>query len=188
MLVINFGPFPVLKTERLILREMVESDAEALLFLRTDPVVMKYLDRPKMESIEKAREFIGMVGNNFTQNEGINWAISIGDDPAMIGNICIWRIDKPHYRGEIGYAMHPAFHGQGIMQEAMRVVLNYGFNEMGLHSIEANVNPENLASIRLLERHGFRREAYFRENYYFEGTFMDSAIYSLIGREFFALG
>jgi ribosomal-protein-alanine N-acetyltransferase len=66
------------------------------------------------------------------------------------------------------------------MQEAMTVVLEYGFNTIKLHSVEANVNPNNTRSIQLLEKNGFVREAYHRENYYYNGHFLDSAIYSLI--------
>ncbi|MGE5859464.1 MAG: GNAT family N-acetyltransferase, partial [Ignavibacteria bacterium] len=62
--------------------------------------------------------------------------------------------------------------------------LNYGFKVMNLHSIEANVNPDNKASIRLLERNNFTREAYFKENYFYNGKFLDSAIYSLLISEF----
>jgi RimJ/RimL family protein N-acetyltransferase len=66
------------------------------------------------------------------------------------------------------------------MQEAMIIVIDYGFRAMHLHSIEANVNPDNAASIKLLQRNNFVREAYHKENYYFNGKFLDSAIYSLL--------
>jgi ribosomal-protein-alanine N-acetyltransferase len=66
------------------------------------------------------------------------------------------------------------------MHEALKAILDYGFQEMGLHSVEANVNPSNLASIRLLEKNHFIREAYFRENYFYDGRYIDSAIYSLL--------
>ena len=69
------------------------------------------------------------------------------------------------------------------MQEALICIINYAFAVMGLHSIEANVNPGNLASIRLLEKLGFVREAYFKENYYYQGQFLDSAIYTLLSSE-----
>ena len=70
------------------------------------------------------------------------------------------------------------------MQEAFNKVLEFGFNSMNLHSIEANVNPENKASIKLLERNNFIREAYFRENYFFDGKFLDTAIYSLLAQDY----
>jgi [ribosomal protein S5]-alanine N-acetyltransferase len=80
----------------------------------------------------------------------------------------------------LGYVLHTAHQGKGIMAEALGAVLHYGFHTMKLHSAEANVNPENAASIRVLERQGFVREAYFRENYLFRGRFIDTAIYSLL--------
>ncbi|MBP6649301.1 MAG: GNAT family N-acetyltransferase, partial [Bacteroidia bacterium] len=76
--------------------------------------------------------------------------------------------------------LHPDYQKQGIMAEALLKVLDYGFKTMKLHSVEANVNPENAGSINLLEKSGFVREAYFRENYYYDGKFLDSAIYSLL--------
>ena len=85
-----------------------------------------------------------------------------------------------HYRAEIGYMLNPAYQGKGIMSEALSIIIQYGFNNIGLHSIEANANPANQASIKLLEKIGFVREGYFKENYYFNGNFLDSAIYSLI--------
>ncbi len=66
------------------------------------------------------------------------------------------------------------------MQEAILTILDYGFKIMKLHSVEANVNPNNAASIKLLERNNFIREAYHKENYYYNGKFLDSAIYSLL--------
>jgi ribosomal-protein-alanine N-acetyltransferase len=87
---------------------------------------------------------------------------------------------KEHYRGEVGYVLLPEYQGKGIMHEALGAVIAYGFDVMKLHSIEANTNPNNTPSHKLLERHGFVREAYFKENYYYNGKFLDSAIYSLI--------
>ncbi len=180
MLELNFDPFPILTTERLVLRQMTNDDAKEIFFLRSDERVMKYIDRAPAESVDDALKFINMINTGLDKNENIYWAISLIDDPKMIGNICIWSIRKEHYRAEIGYALHPAFHGKGIMQEAIQSVLGYGFNTMKLHSVEANVNPENEASIKLLERNGFIREAYFKEDYFYNGKFLDSAIYSLL--------
>ena len=89
-------------------------------------------------------------------------------------------MDSPNYRAEIGYRLHPAQHGKGIMNEALKAVLDYGFNVMNLHSVEANTNPGNKESISLLERNGFIREGYFKENYFYDGKFLDSAVYSLV--------
>ncbi len=177
---IKFKPFPALSTERLHLRQVKLEDDNEIFFLRSDDRVMKYLDRPKAKTIDDARQFITSIGVGIDKNESITWAISLKNESKLIGTIGYWRIVKEHFRAEIGFILHPHFQGKGIMQEAIIKILNYGFDVMKLHSIEANVNPDNTASIKLLERNNFNREAYFRENYFFNGKFLDTAIYSLI--------
>ena len=176
----SFDPFPTLKTERLLLRQLTIQDALQLYRLRTDERVMQYLDRPKLQSIEEAERFILEDQKRMAAEDGINWVISLHDNPLLIGLLGYWRMQKEHFRAEIGYTLLPKFHRRGIMQEAITAILDYAFEVMNLHSIEANVNPKNEASIRLLERNDFVREAYFRENYFYDGQFLDSAIYSLV--------
>jgi ribosomal-protein-alanine N-acetyltransferase len=180
MLSVNFSPFPVLKTDRLVLRKTEMTDAPAMFVQRSDPRIMKYLDRKPCETVEEAAAFIRMITDNLDNNNGISWAITTHDSDEMIGSIAIWRIVKEHYRGELGYVLLPDYQRKGLMHEALNAVIAYGFTDMGLHSLEANINPDNAASQKLLERHGFVREAYFKENYYSNGRFLDSAIYSLI--------
>ncbi|HMG14548.1 MAG TPA: GNAT family protein, partial [Saprospiraceae bacterium] len=125
-------------------------------------------------------ELIDKIATNYKANDGILWAISFKENPKLLGTIGFWRITKEHYRAEIGYILDPEHWGKGIMHEAMKAVLNYGFTHMNLHSVEAVVNPDNDASISVLERNKFKREAYYRENYYYQGKFLDSGVYSLI--------
>lgn len=180
MLEVNFTPFPTLTTDRLILREAKMEDAPEVFFLRSDADVIKYIDRSPAQSLEEAKHFIQMVKDSQANNTGISWNITLKGDDKMIGNIALWRIDKENFRAELGYVLHPSQQGKGIMNEALLAVADYGFNNMRLHSIEANINPGNMASQRLLERNGFVREAYFKENYFYDGRFIDSAIYSLL--------
>jgi [ribosomal protein S5]-alanine N-acetyltransferase len=180
MLEVNFNPFPILSTERLLLREIVEADAEAVFKMRSDKNVMQFVGRPLATSIDDAIVLIKKITEGHRNNEGINWAITVKDKPTLIGIICFWRIEKEHYRGELGYMLQPAFQGKGIMQEAVEKVLDYGFSILKLHSVEAHINPANAASIKVLEKHHFIQEAYFKENYYYNGQFSDSAIYSLL--------
>ncbi|HEX5654490.1 MAG TPA: GNAT family protein [Chitinophagaceae bacterium] len=163
-----------------MLRTIEEPDAARLFQLRSDPVVMKYLDRPMAQSIDDARELIRRIRADQEANQGITWAICLKEDPALLGTIGYWRIQHEHHRAEIGYLLDPALHGKGMMQEAFQPVIAYGFSVMKLHSIEANVNPSNAASIKILERNGFVREAYFRQNYFYNGQFLDTLIYSLL--------
>ncbi len=183
MLELNFSPFPEIKTEKLLLRRMTDADAPEIQFLRSDDRVMKYIDREKTKSLEEAVAFIQKVNANIDNNESIMWAITLQDNPnTLIGNIGFWRIMNQHYRSEIGYMLHPDFWNMGIMKEALLAAINFGFNQMKLHSIEAHINPENTASGVLLEKTGFIREAYFKEDFYFRGKFIDSAIYSLLAK------
>lgn len=108
------------------------------------------------------------------------WGITLRDQDTIIWTICFWNLDLENYRSEIGFELHPDLHGKGIMQEALAKILEYGFNKMNLHSVEAQVNPNNLSSIKLLSRNNFVREAYFKEKYFFRGKFVDAAIYSII--------
>src|SRR5699024_6871079 len=110
--------------------------------------------RPRTASVKDALEFIHKMQDSLKTNYGITWAISLNNDKTLIGTIGFWRIMSEHYRAEIGYMLHTDFHGKGIMHEAMQPVLKYGFTIMNLHSVEANINPVNSASMKLLERNG----------------------------------
>ena len=183
MLELNFSPFPEIKTERLLLRKMTDADATEIQFLRSDDRVMKYIDREKTKTVEEAREFIQKINGNIDNNESIMWAIAFQDNPdTLIGNICFWRIINQHYRSEIGYTLHPDFWNNGIMKEALLAAIDFGFKAMKLHSIEAHINPDNTASGKVLEKTGFVREAYFKEDFFFRGKFIDSAVYSLLAK------
>ncbi|MBK0402472.1 GNAT family N-acetyltransferase [Adhaeribacter sp. BT258] len=180
MLEIELNPFTYLHTERLLLREVQETDAPEIFIFRSDDRIMQYLDREKLNSETEALEFIGKYKKAIHENEGINWGICLKDSDKLIGTIGLWRFIKANHRAEIGYSLHPDFWNKGLMREAMQAVLDYGFQTLKLHSIEANINPKNEASRKLLEKHGFVQEAYFREDYYFQGKFLDSVILSLI--------
>jgi len=180
MLHTDFHPFPELSTERLILRKIVDADKDDLFLLRSDRRVMAYIDRPIAESPGDAVKLIRVVDDLLQSGDGITWGIALKEQRGLLGTIGLWRIVKEHQRAEIGYLLHPGHQGKGLMQEALIKVLDYGFSVIRLHSVEANVNPANEASKRLLEKNGFVREAYFKENYFYNGVFKDSLIYSLL--------
>src|SRR5690606_30215380 len=168
MLHVDFSPFPILETERLILRRINSDDAKEILEIRSDDRVMKFIGRPKLNTIDEAKDLIEKIELSLLQQEGISWCITKKQNHTLIGTIGFWRLLKEHYRAEIGYLLHPDFHGQGIMHEAFKPVLEYGFNKMHLHSVEANVYPANVSSKKVLEKNGFIKEAYFKENYFFD--------------------
>lgn len=184
MMNLNLKQFPILETERLQLRCLIDNDAKALFRLRSDEKVMRFMDRPPFTSEDQAIEVIRKDHAGFDAGDNINWAISFKTAPEMIGYVGFWRLFKEHYRAEVGYALSPDFWGTGIMNEALVKIIEFAFKSCQFHSIEGNVSPSNLASIHLLEKVGFRREAHFRENFFFNGKFLDSYIYSLLERDF----
>lgn len=176
---LHFHPFPELETDRLLLRKMMSGDAAQIFFLRSDETVMQFIDKERMVTIKEAEDFIKRINDDIDANAAIQWAIALKENPGkLIGTICLWHIRKEHYRAEIGYALHPHFWRKGIMKEAILKVIDHGFSTMQLHSIDANINPNNTASAAILESTGFVREAYFKEDFFFRGKFLDTVIYS----------
>lgn len=175
----NFNPFPTLQTPRLVLRQITTADNEAMLALRSSEAVMKYIDRPRAGTLQDAEVFIGIIQDALAHNNGITWGIAIKEYPSLlIGTIGYWRLIKENYRAEIGYMLDPKYWQKGIMKEALMCVIDYGFGTMSLHSIEAKINPENMASASILTSAGFIKEAHFKEDYFFNGRFLDTVIFS----------
>ena len=182
MLTINFDPFPNLETERLLLRRVDSNDIKEIFALRSNPETMKYIPRPLVKTDEEALAHIAMIDGKIDSNEGINWAITLKNNPKLIGIIGHYMIKPEHYRAEIGYMLLPEYHGKGIVSEAVKEVVKYGFEVMKLHSIEAVLDPENYGSAKVLEKNGFVKEAHLKENGFFEGRFLDTLIYSILNK------
>jgi len=179
MLILNFHPFPELRTERLLLRRINKNDSAEIFFLRSDPDVLQYVGREPAQTIREVEDFISQINHGIDSNEAIMWGIALKNEPRqLIGTICFWQIRKEHYRAETGFVLHPLYWRKGIMKEALQKVVQYGFEKMKLHSIDANVAAGNMASSSLLESVGFVKEGYFREDYFFNGKFYDTIVYS----------
>jgi ribosomal-protein-alanine N-acetyltransferase len=182
MLTINFNPFPNLETERLSLRRVDKSDVNEIFSLRSNEEIMKYIPRPIAKTHDDALEHIATIDAIIDRNEGINWGITLKGSQKLIGIIGHYRIQPQNYRAEVGYILHPDYHGKGIIPEALQKVLDYGFNQMKLHSIEAVIDPNNTASEKVLLKSGFTKEAHFIENQFYEGRFLDTIIYSRLNK------
>ena len=182
MLNFNFNPFPLLETERLYLRNVTESDKNEVLAIRSDKQMMQYIPRPLTKTIDEAVVFIKSITEGIEKNELIKWAIALKSDNKLIGMIGFYRMQKENHRSEVGYILHTNFQKQGIMQEALTCVINFGFNQLKLHTIEGVIDPRNTASENVLLRNGFVKEAHFRENFLHQGEFLDSVHYSLLAK------
>ena len=180
MVHLNFNPFPVLATERLVLRRAAASDVKEIFALRSDISIMKYIPRPLVTNLDEALEHINNIDAKIESKEGINWGITLKGNDTLIVVAGFYRISPENHRAEIGYILHPSQSGKGIISEVVKHLIEFGFTTMNLHSIEAVIAPENQASAKVLEKNGFVQEGLFKENQYFEGRFLNSAIYSLL--------
>ena len=175
-----FKNFPELESERLFFKEYQKEDAADLLYIRSHPKASKYMDSKIPKIIEDSEKRIGDNQQKFKERKGIIWAIRDKKTNTLIGDFEVSKLDRKNSRAEIGYILNPDYWGKGYMKESMITLINFAFNTLNLHSIEANVNPENENSKKALLKFNFKQEAYFRENYYFNGKFLDSEIYSLL--------
>jgi [ribosomal protein S5]-alanine N-acetyltransferase len=184
MLVINFHPFQILETERLVLRRLTASDSNEIIELRGNPETMKFIPRPLITNHEEAIAFLNVIDENIDTNLAINWAITIKGADKMIGIAGIYRIQPENYRGEIGYMIMPQYHNKGYVTEAAKAITDFGFNQLNLNSIEAVIAPENSASEKVLIKNGYTKEGHFIEKECYNGVFLDNAIYTLLKRNF----
>jgi ribosomal-protein-alanine N-acetyltransferase len=151
----NFTPFPVLETERLTLRALTLEDAKAIFGLRTNKEVNEYIDRKVPRNLSEARAFIDRISTLAENNKGIFWVIASKSTNELMGTIGLRNFEDEEDYAEIGYEINPDYQERGYMSEAFEPVLNYGFQNLELKTIEAFTHKNNTASIALLEKLDF---------------------------------
>src|ERR1017187_8017486 len=183
MMTINesvFDRFPVLKTKRLLLREIMDEDAQAIFEMRQYPGLNRFITREAPDSLEQVSEVVDKCKKSFITRQGIAWAALLREGEKMIGTCGFNRIEPQNLRAELGGELSSRYWGKGIALEAVEAIIAFGMVEMKLHSIEARLWPENRGAIAILEYLGFEKEAHFKEACYFQGRFIDIAVYTLI--------
>ncbi|NEV92970.1 GNAT family N-acetyltransferase [Psychroflexus sp. YR1-1] len=180
-----FEEFPELESQRLLLRQLNLSDASEVQGIRSDERVMVYMDQERHLSLQQSEESISKKLKLYKERTGMLWALIEKSTGKFIGDFAFFNIDPKNSRAEIGYTLKPEFWKKGLMKEAMMCIFNFGFKKFNLHSLEANINPGNDNSRGLLTSMGFQKEAYFRENYFYNGEYLDSEIYSLLQSDFY---
>lgn len=148
--------FHSLKTERLLLRKLEETDVDRIFALRTDEKVNALIGRTPPRSIEDAAAFIQKMNVGIEEDNLFYWGIALESSPALIGTICIFNYSAVNKTAEIGFEMLPAFRGKGLMREAVTAVIDFCFSETNLETMLAFTHPENIASFKLLENCSFR--------------------------------
>lgn len=171
---------PVLTGERVRLRAPDEHDREALFALFSHPDVVRYWSTPAWSEMAAADAWFGRMGGSLLAGTGMTWAIAGIDDDRFVGTVSLHAIFLEQARAEIGYTLHPSQWGRGLAREAVRLALRFGFDRLGLRRIEADTDPANAASCRLLEALGFTREGLLRQRWQVGGVTSDSALYGLL--------
>lgn len=180
---INTETLPTITAERIALRWLDERDVPALFAIFSDPDVMRYWSSPPLEKIDEAGKLLSHIQECFRRRELFQWGVALREDNQVIGTCTLFHPDLENRRAELGYALAREHWGNGYMQEALGALLDYSFNELNLHRLEADVDPQNASSIRTLEKLGFRREGYLRERWLVGGAIQDSLFYGLLRSE-----
>jgi [ribosomal protein S5]-alanine N-acetyltransferase len=173
-----------LLTPRLRLRWMREDDAEAHFALFSNPDVMRYLGRPALTERAQSVEAIGKALADYASGQALRLAIELrdngGTEGALIGDAGLWALDDANRRCNVGYSLAPAHWGRGYAVEALETLLGHGFDVLGLNRVEADIDPHNTGSRRVLEKLGFRKEGHMPERWIVDGVTADTEFYGLL--------
>ncbi|MBX9969730.1 GNAT family N-acetyltransferase [Priestia aryabhattai] len=176
--------FPIIKTKRLILREIATEDADNILKYLSDKEVMKHYGLEPFTTVEDALNEIVWYKSILNKRSGIRWGITLKEQGDIIGSCGFLNRVHDHYRTEIGYELAKDYWGNGIASEALGAVIKYGFTHFNLRRIEALIEPANAASQKLIKKHGFIKEGLLRSYEFTCGKFDDLYMYSLLKQDF----
>jgi RimJ/RimL family protein N-acetyltransferase len=175
--------FPMLTTERLVLRETADRDVEAVFAMESDSVAMRYWSRPPIREIAEARASVERARGLFAARAALRWSITHPEDDRMVGHLSLFNFSEQSGRADIGYGLVREHWGRGLMHEALTAVVDFAFGPLGLRRLEADIDPRNQASLRVLERLGFTREGLLRERWQVGDEISDTAFLGLLARE-----
>lgn len=177
---------PTIDGGTVALRPLVAQDVPDLFAVFSDPAVMRFWDGAPMASMAEARDYLTDIDEGFRTRVLFQWGIALPPGDRIIGTCTLLRLATAHGRGEIGFAVGKEYWSHGYGTAAVAALIHFAFSELALHRLEADVDPRNERSLRLLERLGFAREGYLRERYAVGGELQDSVILGLLRREWAA--
>lgn len=176
--------FPVIETERLILREVTTVDASVMLEYLSDNDVVTPMGLAPFQTDKNVWDEINWYKSIYDEGTGIRWGITLKDSGNVIGSCGFLNMLPKHHRAEVGYELNKNHWGKGIAGEALEAVVKYGFDHFQLERIEALIEPTNLPSQKLVEKQGFEREGLLRHYEFTCGKFDDLYMYSIIKEDF----
>lgn len=172
-----------LHTDRLVIRPLQDDDAQDLFQIFSDPEVMRYWSSKPWTSLEQAHEKITLDRTALESGESLILGVERKQDHRLIGTCSLFEMNWQCRRAEIGYVLKSSEWGQGYMNEALHALLDFGFQDMNLHRVEADIDPRNEASERILQKLGFTKEGLLRERWIVDGEITDTGFYGLLSRE-----
>ena len=174
---------PTLDTPRLRLRWLTPADDADLLAVFGDIEVCRYTAREVLTELAGAAALREEIAASFAARTLFQWGLARRTDDRVLGTLTLFGFSAAHRRAEVGYALGRAHWGRGYVSEALDAALRFAFETLALHRLEADVDPRNPASMRVLERAGFTREGFLRERYHVHGEVQDAVYYGLLRRE-----
>jgi ribosomal-protein-alanine N-acetyltransferase len=177
--------FPLLHTTDYVLREIVASDLPSIFHGLSNPQVTQWFGL-RYDTVEATQDQMDWYREIVQQQTGIWWAISRnpGDQEDTTGDLLgtcgLYDRDTDNQNADIGFWLHPQHWGQGILPQCLPAVLRYGFEQLNLHRIEAEVEPQNLASGKLLRNIGFQFEGTRRQVARRGARFVDLEYYGVL--------
>lgn len=177
-----------LATERLWLRPFADDDLEALIVIDGDHGVARYVPwEPRSpDEVRQALERRMTMSSLREPGDALRLAAVLMTSAELVGDVMLRWLPGNDRQGEIGFIVHPDHQGRGYGSEASSAMLRHGFEDMGLHRIVGRCDPRNIASARLMERLGMRREAHLRENEMIKGEWTDELVYAMLNSEWAA--
>jgi [ribosomal protein S5]-alanine N-acetyltransferase len=179
-----FEDLPELETERLLLRKLRLEDARAMFAYASDPEVTRYVLFDTHRSIEDSVAFLRFAVEGYERGDFGGWGVVLKDSGAFVGTCGVdYGYAPEHARAELGYVLAREHWGKGLMPEAVRAVIRFGFGRMELNRIQARCIAENTASARVMEKAGMTYEGTLREYELIKGAYRDMKFYSILRRE-----
>ncbi len=175
-----FSRLPTLKTDRLILRPLRMRDAQDLYAYASDPAVSRHVLWDTHHSLSDSRQFLRSAIRQYRKGLPGSFAITLKESGRMIGTIGFMWVNVDHKSAEVGYSLHRDYWNQGLMTEALKAVIAFGFDELHLNRIEAQHETDNPASGRVMIHAGMRKEGVLRQRLMNKGRYVDVALYAIL--------
>lgn len=184
MAILGQRRLPTLPGERVALRWLTAADVDDIYEIYSDPEAMRFWSTTAMTAKSQARTLLREIREEHAAGRLHEWGLVVPQGGKVIGTCTLFNLDRSNRRAEIGFALGRPWWGRGLMGEALTVLLDFAFGELGLRRIEADADPLNSASIKLLESLGFRREGLLRERWNVGGDLQDTVFLGLLAREY----